>query len=66
MNDLLELAAKAVGLNVKGRCEDEPALLIRPVGGPKSKWQPLTDDGDNRRLQTALRAALYFLTHTSQ
>jgi hypothetical protein len=53
MNDreLLELAAKAAGIKIKGYYEDEPSLLIKP--GPKlpaARWNPLDDDGDALRL----------------
>ena len=58
MNDreLLELAAKAAGINIKGYYEDEPSLLIKP--GPKlptARWNPLTDDGDALRLAVKLK-----------
>jgi hypothetical protein len=58
MNDreLLELAAKAAGIKIKGYYEDEPSLSIKP--GPKlptARWNPLTDDGDALRLVVKLQ-----------
>jgi hypothetical protein len=58
MNDkeLLEFAAKAAGIKIKGYYEDEPSLSIKP--GPKlptARWNPLTDDGDALRLAVKLR-----------
>jgi len=57
MNDreLLEMAAKAAGIDVRGRYEDEDTLLVRLAPGrPKSRWNPLTDDGDALRLAVKL------------
>jgi hypothetical protein len=57
--ELLELAAKAAGMNY---------LIWTPGASPivpsghrvdeRSNWHPLTDDGDNRRLQVKLRLGL--------
>lgn len=52
---LLELAAKAAGIKVKGYFEDEPTLLIKPgIRLPPARWNPLTDDGDALRLAVKL------------
>ena len=58
MNDreLLEFAAKAAGIKIKGYYEDEPSLSIKP--GPKlptARWNPLADDGDALRLAVKLK-----------
>jgi hypothetical protein len=63
MNDreLLELAAKAAGIKIKGYYEDEPSLSIKP--GPKlptARWNPLTDDGDALRLAVTLNIDIEF------
>ena len=53
--ELLELAAKAAGIKIKGYYEDEPSLSIKP--GPKlptARWNPLADDGDALRLAVLL------------
>ncbi len=53
--ELLEMAAKAAGIDVRGRYEDEDTLLIRLASGrSKSRWNPLTDDGDALRLAVKL------------
>ena len=53
--ELLELAAKAAGIKVKGYFEDEPTLLIKPgIRLPPARWNPLTDDGDALRLAVKL------------
>jgi hypothetical protein len=62
MNDreLLEFAAKAAGIKIKGYYEDEPSLSIKP--GPKlptARWNPLTDDGDALRLAVLLGMKIY-------
>lgn len=58
--ELLELAAKAAGLKLKGYVEDEPTLLVkRPgTGTPVVRWSPLTDDGDALRLAVLLNIDL--------
>jgi hypothetical protein len=61
MNDreLLEFAAKAAGIKIKGYYEDEPSLSIKP--GPKlptARWNPLTDDGDALRLAVNLEISV--------
>ena len=53
--ELLEQAAKAAGIKVKGYFEDEPTLLIKPgIRLPPARWNPLTDDGDALRLAVTL------------
>ncbi|WP_186194488.1 hypothetical protein [Burkholderia gladioli] len=62
MNDreLLELAAKAIGIQIE--CiEDEDGLgCARKTGGEPAwvAWSPLTDDGDALRLAVKLRLDL--------
>ena len=58
--ELLELAAKAAGLNVKGEWADEDDKFTHLNIGKKftnerMKWNPLTDDGDALRLAVKLR-----------
>jgi len=49
--ELLEAAARAAGIKVRGYYEDEASLAIKPGPGlPTAKWNPLTDDGDALRL----------------
>ena len=62
--ELLELAAKAAGIKVKGYFEDEPTLLIKPgIRLPPARWNPLTDDGDALRL--AVKLDLHILRFTN-
>ena len=58
--ELLELAAKAAGLNVKGEWADEDDKFTHLNIGKKftnerMKWNPLTDDGDALRLAVKLK-----------
>ena len=54
--ELLEMAAKAAGIKVKGIYEDEDTLQIKPGPGmPPARWNPLADDGDALRLAVKLR-----------
>ncbi|WP_241131119.1 hypothetical protein [Achromobacter xylosoxidans] len=55
--ELLELAAKALGIDHPGgeHCVNGPALWDCKA---RKWWRPLTDDGDNRRLQVKLRLGL--------
>ena len=58
--ELLELAAKAVGLNIKGYRVDIDDSFTHLVIGKKNtrervNWNPLTDDGDALRLAVKLR-----------
>lgn len=53
--ELLDMAAKAAGIKVKGIYEDEDTLQIKPGPGmPPARWNPLTDDGDALRLAVKL------------
>ncbi|MGE8627673.1 hypothetical protein [Achromobacter denitrificans] len=57
--ELLELAAKAVGYRKFQYCETSgswQAIYVDDDG--VGFWMPLTDDGDNRRLQIKLRLGL--------
>ena len=58
--ELLELAAKAVGMHVKAQRVDADDKFTHLVVGQKFKpekidWNPLTDDGDALRLAVKLR-----------
>lgn len=57
---LLELAAKAAGLEYHWVKVDGGSLMQASEPGSRSEesWNPLTDDGDNRRLQVRLRLGL--------
>ena len=62
---LLEMAAKAAGLNIKAHrldSDDTPTHMI--VGAKNTRqrdlWNPLTDDGDALRLAVALELEVYF------
>lgn len=62
MNDreLLELAAKAVGLNIKSYAVDTDDNIIHLIVGrkftkEKTAWNPLTNDGDALRLAVKLK-----------
>ena len=50
--ELLELAAKAAGYEYA----KHGGYIV--VDGIPGNWNPLTDDGDNRRLQVALKVGL--------
>jgi hypothetical protein len=56
MNDreLLELAAKAIRLNVRWY-DGECLIVADKCNGYAGKWNPLTDDGDALRLAVKLR-----------
>ncbi len=62
MNDreLLELAAKAAGLEYYWVKVDGGSLMqaYEPDSRNEESWNPLTDDGGNRRLQVRLRLGL--------
>lgn len=53
---LLELAAKAIGLEVIGNNEEGLIVVDRSRNnrGNVSSWRPHNDDGDSRRLQVDL------------
>jgi len=53
--ELLELAAKAAGIKVRGYYEDEDSLLIKPGPGlPTAKWNPRDNSADALRLAVQL------------
>ncbi len=61
--EMLELAAKAAGLNVKSYAVDTDDKFTHLIVGrkftkEKIAWNPLTDDGDSRRLQVLLQITL--------
>lgn len=62
--ELLELAAKAAGLRlfVWGKKGAENFCIRLDDGSPSARWNPLTDDGDSRRLQVALGISLIMCT----
>ena len=51
--ELLELAAKAAGIELKWNGTDAPWCFAETLAGVK--WDPLTDDGDALRLAVKLR-----------
>ena len=58
--ELLELAAKAAGIE-GSQCEWKTALRVtRERGAAPVLWNPANDDGDSRRLQVALSIDLRF------
>lgn len=66
--ELLELAAKAAGLNVKGEWADEDDKFTHLNIGKKftnerMKWNPLTDDGDALRLAVKLGLVVHVWLH---
>lgn len=58
--ELLELAAKAAGVELKRWREDVNAFLLKPdfATGIGINWNPLTDDGDALRLAVRLHIDL--------
>lgn len=61
--ELLELAAKAAGLNIKSYAVDTDDKFIHLIVGPKFTkekiaWNPLADDGDALRLAVTLGLAV--------
>lgn len=60
--ELLELAAKAVGVIYKYYSEPE-GLVINDDQWPLIAWNPLTDDGDALRLAVKLRIDITNLTY---
>lgn len=67
--ELLELAAKAAGLNVKGEWVDDDDKFTHLNIGKKftnerMKWNPLTDDGDALRLAVKINLSADFFDDT--
>jgi len=63
--ELLELAAKSAGLNVKAQSVNADDLWIGLIIGEKHTkekkfWNPLTDDGDALRLAVKLTLGVVF------
>lgn len=64
--ELLEMAAKAAGIQIDGNVNDwiaQPGIkgggfLIANDRGGQSSWNPLTDDGDALRLAVTLHLSL--------
>jgi hypothetical protein len=62
--ELLELAAKAAGINVKpfaikpAEGEGDGFIGFMAEGSPRGWWDPLTDDGDALRLAVKLRISI--------
>ena len=52
--ELLEMAAKAAGLHVKGWVGDRMVFFNPITGSAEEHWNPLTDDGDALRLAVRL------------
>lgn len=62
--ELLELAAKAFGIQLLQWNNDNNGWLVETVdGSPRYFWNPLTDDGDALRLAVKLKMSFSFL-HT--
>lgn len=59
--ELLELAAKAVGLNIIHMPLSGPSIIDGPRMG--ETWSPLTDDGDALRLAVKLNLWLHVAVH---
>ncbi len=53
---MLELAAKAIGIKITWHGDVDPWCFAEVL--PGIKWNPLDDDGDNRRLQVDLKIEL--------
>lgn len=66
--EMLELAAKAAGIQVVGLVNDmiaqpdhrKDGFIVRNDRGGDSCWNPLTDDGDALRLAVRLRLPFVF------
>ena len=56
--ELLELAAKAAGIEHKGYCGTPPGLILWETDYGLKLWNPLTDDGDALRLAVKLEIDL--------
>lgn len=58
--ELLEMAAKAAGLNYKVT-EDHVRLLVRGSDNLQRPWDPLSDDGDAFRLALKLQIKIEYV-----
>lgn len=56
--ELLELAAKAAGVEVEFDKDGDPHIDV-PIGGFSGLWNPLKDDGDALRLAVDLNLTLF-------
>lgn len=56
--ELLEMAAKAAVLHVKGWVGDRMVFFNPVTGSAEEHWNPLTDDGDALRLAVKLDISL--------
>lgn len=59
--ELLELAAKAAGIALRGVCDTH--ALIDGTATQLGLWNPLTDDGDALRLAVKLRLSIDYAPH---
>jgi len=57
--ELLEMAAKAAGLHVKGWVGDRMVFFNPITGSAEEHWNPLTDDGDALRLAVKLDISVF-------
>ena len=58
LRELLELAAKAAGIEHHGYCSDGYLLTGDGESGAYTRWNPRHDDGDAFRLAVKLRIAV--------
>ena len=61
--ELLELAAKAAGIDLHVEWTDEGPTGRYRIGCDGDTWNPLTDDGDALRLAATLELSLHVLPH---
>lgn len=52
--ELLELAAKACGVDAQWDCPERGMMMLTPDGIDTMTWNPLTDDGDCARMEAQL------------
>ena len=57
--ELLEMAAKAAGLHVKGWVGDRMVFFNPITGSAEEHWNPITDDGDALRLAVKLDISFF-------
>lgn len=58
--ELLELAAKAAGIELNWPESDYPEIVQPNILGVRGVWNPLTDDGDALRLVVKCRLEIGF------